>query len=457
MKKQICWTVATVLFFCGCTDNYRVRVDETNIALQAPAAGAVFDLNDLGDDYRFGWDPDGGEYALVLSKSPYLLNPYVIEAGSTGSYTADYQALDQQLALFGLKAGESAQLYWSVKPAENLAIASSEIRPLAVRRLVSKLEAPEDRFRLALSYDEPDTPCEFAWDAEGLSETESCELIFSSGPQFEAAKTAVFDANGSRKATLTHEQLQTLIGKLALDPFNLNTVYWNVRIKSDGTWVSLAPATLLLDGMPIYTDPRDGEVYRVVKLIYSDGEEVVWFADNYRGSRFTDSSDLGPDDVRWPSAEELRDAQNGNPVPEDRIAEYQHVYGGHYRFDIRNDIAPEGWHLATNEEFVKLFNEAALADGGVVVLKDPVFYSGGITSTDTHVNAWKMNMTAAGRYLEWGSYIEFNKKYANFHIATLPEHMRGKTNVTLLHDGGSQLWYPEQTLYAPVRFVYGNP
>ena len=41
------------------------------------------------------------------------------------------------------------------------------------------------------------------------------------------------------------------------------------------------------------------------------------------------------------------------------------------------------------------------------------------------------NMTAAGRYLEWGSYIEFNKKYANFHIATLPEHMRGKTNVTL--------------------------
>lgn len=43
-----------------------------------------------------------------------------------------------------------------------------------------------------------------------------------------------------------------------------------------------APATLLLlDGMLIYTDPRDGEVYRS-KLMHSDGEEVVWFADNYR-------------------------------------------------------------------------------------------------------------------------------------------------------------------------------
>ena len=26
-------------------------------------------------------------------------------------------------------------------------------------------------------------------------------------------------------------------------------------------------------------------------------------------------------------------------------------------FLVRNDIAPEGWHLATNEEFVKLFKQ----------------------------------------------------------------------------------------------------
>lgn len=63
-----------------------------------------------------------------------------------------------------------------------------------------------------------------------------------------------------------------------------------------------------------------------------------------------------------------------------------------------------------------------------VVLKDPVFYRR-TTSTDTHVNAWKMNMT--GRALSGiRPHIEFNKKYANFHIAIATEHMRGKTNVT---------------------------
>lgn len=87
-------TVVTSLLFSRPHRQLPCPGGRTNIALQAPAAGAVFDLNDPATTIAFGWDPDGGEYALVLSKSPYLLNPYVIEAGSTGQLTyntADYQ------------------------------------------------------------------------------------------------------------------------------------------------------------------------------------------------------------------------------------------------------------------------------------------------------------------------------------------------------------------------------
>lgn len=457
MKQLTAWIVLLSGILSGCTENYRVLIQETHVRLLAPASGATFDLNDLNEEYRFSWEPDGQPYMLVLSRSPYLLDPYAIEAGDTGNYTIDYRTLDQQLALFNQKAGETEQFYWSVKPSGNLKIAASEIFPLTIKRLESRLNGPADRYRLSLNCDEPDTPCTFSWESEGLSEADSYELVFATNPQFEQGAVDAFDTDDNRQVILTHAELQMLIDALDLDPFNMNTLYWNVRNKSTGEYVSLAPATLLLDGMLIFTDPRDGEVYRVTKLTYSDGEEVIWFADNYRGTRFTDGRELGVNDVLWPTDEELLNAQNGIPVPEEQIEAYRRAYGGHYRFEIRNDIAPEGWHLATNEEFVKLFNEAALAEGGVVVLKDPVYYAGGIQPTDTNVNAWRMNMTAAGRYLEWGEYIAFNREYANFHIATLPSHMQGKSNVTLLHDGGSQLWYPEQSSHAPVRFVYGNP
>lgn len=59
------------------------------------------------------------------------------------------------------------------------------------------------------------------------------------------------------------------------------------------------------------------------------------------------------------SAEGTADAQNGNPVPEDRIAEYQHVYGGYYRFDTVTAIAPK--QVASGDQrgkFVKLYQRS---------------------------------------------------------------------------------------------------
>ena len=34
-----------------------------------------------------------------------------------------------------------------------------------------------------------------------------------------------------------------------------------------------------------FTDPRDGEVYRVMRLVNKSGEETIWMADNLRATK----------------------------------------------------------------------------------------------------------------------------------------------------------------------------
>ncbi len=73
-----------------------------------------------------------------------------------------------------------------------------------------------------------------------------------------------------------------------------------------------------------FTDPRDGEVYKTIKV---DGQE--WLAENFRFKcRFTNSLDN----------DEANDKK----------------YGRFYSGRIASMVAPEGWHLPTYDEFLKL-------------------------------------------------------------------------------------------------------
>ena len=73
-----------------------------------------------------------------------------------------------------------------------------------------------------------------------------------------------------------------------------------------------------------FTDPRDGEVYKTIKV---DGQE--WLAENFRFKcRFTNSLDN----------DEANDKK----------------YGRFYSGRIASMVAPDGWHLPTYDEFLKL-------------------------------------------------------------------------------------------------------
>jgi uncharacterized protein (TIGR02145 family) len=455
-----------LLLAAGCQDTtYEVRVPENGITLVQPADQSVFDLNDMSE-YTFVWNKGdrSDDLVILLSSSPYLLldhsdAPDVIHVGGNDSHTMNFSEFDQYLAVFGMRAGAQATLYWAVKPANEVVPtlttpAASEIRSFTVKRLESKLIEPIDRLRLSLDSEKQDSICTFRWDALG-QEGNNFAIIFSATPRFAPANTVEFPVGAAKNSIdMTHAELQSIIAPLGGDIFNTNQVFWNILNKTTSERVSLASGTLLLDGMLIFIDKRGDEeiTYRVTRIKYSDGEEVIWLADNLKATRYPDGSPIDQtEDLFW-----------ALPKSEDRVlsAEMMEACGGHYAFSIRRNVLPNGWRLPTREDFEKLYREASLAPGGYNVLKDPVFYAGGIRSGG-YENEWKLNLVASGRFLSYNrdTYVAAGGAWTVFHYAN-PRVEDGGTatdfDKTIMHDGGSQLWFPADSRWAPVRAIYGN-
>lgn len=48
-----------------------------------------------------------------------------------------------------------------------------------------------------------------------------------------------------------------------------------------------------------FTDPRDGEVYRVMRLVNKYGEETIWMADNLRTTKYSDGTPVAEGSYRF--------------------------------------------------------------------------------------------------------------------------------------------------------------
>jgi uncharacterized protein (TIGR02145 family) len=468
MKQYFLFLLLTGWALTGCQDTlYQIPIPETGITLTQPDDRTVIDLNHFLE-YTFGWDKGDqeGDFVIMFSSSPYLLpdnpleGPDLVPVGDADSYTMNYNEFDQRMAVLGMKAGSTRTLYWAVKPQSDnylMLPAASEIRSFSITRLASKLSAPEDRFRLALSTDNPDSTCTFQWDNTG--HTAALSIVFSADPSFASGEASFPAGTGTRQVALKHSQLQTLINTLNIDPFKMNRLYWNVRNQSTGQFVSLASSTLLLDGMMILTDIRGGEsiTYRVTKITYSDGEEVVWLAENLRATNYPDGTPIG-DQMTW--APNAWGPSLSKAFSQDEID----AFGGHYHFDVRMQVVPTGWHLPTREELEKLCREALLAPGGYNVLLDPVLFTFAIKEQDGHVNDWKMNFVPAGRYLYSSNPIYYVREdpavalvlqYAN------PKTTDGSTEVDvnktiMFHVPAGQFFFNPESPFATIRAVYGN-
>lgn len=95
---------------------------------------------------------------------------------------------------------------------------------------------------------------------------------------------------------------------------------------------------------------QDGNVYKTISI---NGQ--TWMAENLRTTKYR-NGDLIPqlkDNSGWSSASEGAFCNYGNTENIDTIATYGRLYNWYAVSDSRN-LAPEGWHVATNSDWLLL-------------------------------------------------------------------------------------------------------
>lgn len=428
--------LVVLLGSCG-EDNYELHLPMSDLGLNLPGEGELWDLNDMSvKEYTFSWkEVSEGGNTLIVSASPVLLNPVVLfDVGKEKSFTITSLDADARFSALGIKTGNAGTLYWTVKPTDQLSVAATEIRTLTLKRMISDLATPEDQQIVSLDGDAPDKRIEFSWKVDGDAPDTEYQLCFGMTNGLEENKVTV-DAGTEGKYSLTHQQVQDLLLALPIARYSTNKIYWNALRKEDGSRVSRSSNVLFLNDMMIFTDVRGDEsiTYKVAKLKYSNGATSVWLAENLRTTRYADGTVI-PKGQIW-------------EAPANLSEDIRQAYGRYYSIANRKKVVPAGWRLPTKDEYAELFREAGMCTGQWNVLKHPVYYHG--YEGKENVNAWGMNLSSAG-YVPWAESVNV-ENHQNVWCYLLTGDLDRQV---ILHDGGPQLWPVEVWGGAPMRLIY---
>lgn len=445
---NICLLAAVlVLASCNKKDEYNLNIPYSGIALSAPAENGAWDLNDETGDFTFTWNKLEGdtEYTLILSKDPLLLSSVKIKVGNVSTYTMDALDLNGQLAPLGIGAGKAGTIYWTVKETSKLEVAATEIRALAVNRVKTVLRTPEDQQAVVLQRDNENEQVSFAWDMSEEDASDSYELVLKSDLSAQQSVSIPITVTDG-VAAVTHRQLQNAIVQFPIRRFTSNQIYWNVKDVTKGKNVSLVYNILNLSDMLEFTDVRGDEAitYKVTKVTYSDGEEVVWLAENLRATRFPDGTALALNT-------DYKEAPAN--VPEN----YRKAYGNYYSIRKRADYVPAGWRLPKFEEVETLLRESYLSEyqSYNILLSNDYWYWPSSYRPE-NVDAWGLGFVMAG-IDRWGNGVESYNCDGN--CALLVSDRDDKfANLTIWGlNNDRQIYSSDCSGFASIRLIYvGN-
>lgn len=444
--KHLLYSLLGILLLAGCKeDKYNVIIPMSDIYLSTPQDGAIIDLNDLSiEKYSFSWEKLWKmEQSCLFVLTGNSKNRVIIDAGKSTSVAISALTADQSFSQLGIKAGQEAVLYWTVKETGNITAAASEARTIRVKRMTSKLVQPEDLTKISLAENAPETAVQFEWDTQEWPESTSYSLCFSLDPEMKqtVAEHSVGVVNG--KSSLTHEELQALLDKLSIKRWTSNSVYWNVKT-DDGQWVSRSSGVLNMTEMMRFIDVRGDEkiTYRVAKVKYSTGEEVVWLAENLRTTKYPDGTDIS-----------LANGDYWN-APSDISEGLQKAYGKYYSIKIVDKIVSDGWKMPTFEDYKLLLNES-LQTGSADVLKHRTYWNWSESVPD-NANAWGIGLVPGG-YVQ---YVGANEKVINYNQADNNCYLLTRDlaeQVVLFSDYGmrtKEIYNVNAWGGAPARFIY---
>lgn len=148
-----------------------------------------------------------------------------------------------------------------------------------------------------------------------------------------------------------------------------------------------------------FTDPRDGEVYRVMRLVNKYGEETIWMADNLRATKYSDGTPVAEGSYRFsvPAAD-----------ADDYHKEWCRLRGAYYNWDavVRDTdaaaagkqvqgIAPDGWHIATRDDWTFLINNQPNNSQPAKYMRSSMYWDKSVEALGCD-NSCGLNIVAAG-------------------------------------------------------------
>ena len=138
------------------------------------------------------------------------------------------------------------------------------------------------------------------------------------------------------------------------EEISVGTYYWKVRGKDSllnwGEW-SETERFDVIDLYGTFTDPRDGYTYKTIQI----GDQV-WMAENLRVTIYRNGDPIPnvADGAAW---YDLYETESGAYCAYENADSNAEVYGYLYNWYAVNDsrgLAPEGWHVPTDEEWKEL-------------------------------------------------------------------------------------------------------
>ena len=127
-----------------------------------------------------------------------------------------------------------------------------------------------------------------------------------------------------------------------------------------------------------FTDPRDGNVYKWVKI-----DNQIWMAENLKATLYRDGTPIPnvEDDEEWSLL-----TKGTYCLYQNNPSTYKETYGALYNFYAVNNsckLCPEGWHIPSESECMTLINYL----GGIEVAGSKI--------KDNRSNLWKSKYTYA--------------------------------------------------------------
>lgn len=270
---------------------------------------------------------------------------------------------------------------------------------------------PDDLEEVALDYSNQTKALQFEWEAD--SETAEYEIVFSLAKDLSNPQTVKAGAEFTKK--LSHADLDDVLDKLGVGAYKEGEVYWTIK---SGDSKGEVRSMKLLRFFGPFTDPRDGQVYRVCRVVDPlTGESAVWLADNLRATKYADGTELtGLQVLFWEPNETFGE-------------EWVDIFGGYYTWNaamrdvaaVENGeqvqgIAPDGWHMPSLAEWQFLLNNCTTEETPGTDLKDKALWNAGAEG----VNSLGFNMAGTGYIWEGCANVIEAGSFTAFWCATIP-------------------------------------